>query len=154
MNANQLRTFVIRPVLEHLDLWSQAAENLILGTAAQESGCGEYLAQLGGGPALGIYQMEPATHDDILQNFVRFKPALAARLAELKANYPIEEDQLVSNLAYATAMCRLHYLRVKEPLPDADNVDNMARYWKKYYNTELGKGKVEEFIRNYMGTET
>ena len=34
-------------------------------------------------------------------------------------------------------------------LPDADNVAELAHYWKLYYNTPEGKGTVEEFIKNY-----
>ncbi len=39
------------------------------------------------------------------------------------------------NLAYATAMCRVHYLRVPRPLPDAGAVRAMGEYWKRHYNT-------------------
>ena len=62
MNAKDLREDVVRPVLKVMDKWSEAAENLVLGTAAKESAMGQDLRQRGGGPALGIYQMEPATH--------------------------------------------------------------------------------------------
>lgn len=65
INCEQLRLYVIRPTLEKIELWSEAAENLLLGTTAQESHMGTYIKQVGKGPALGIYQMEPATHKDI-----------------------------------------------------------------------------------------
>ena len=68
---------VINPVLRSMDAWSIAAENLILGTAVQESECGYYLHQLGDGPALGIYQMEPATHDDCWNNFLKYRHDLS-----------------------------------------------------------------------------
>ena len=51
-------------------LVSQEAENLLMGTAAQESALGEYIRQLGNGPALGIFQMEPETFDDIVRNYL------------------------------------------------------------------------------------
>lgn len=38
--ADDLRHLVIRDTLNYLDDWSLAAENLLLGTAAQESGLG------------------------------------------------------------------------------------------------------------------
>ena len=60
LNVRDLRVEVIRPALRALDLWSPAAEDLVLGTAAQESGLA-YLRQIGGGPALGLWQIEPAT---------------------------------------------------------------------------------------------
>ncbi|KAF0118141.1 MAG: hypothetical protein FD149_866 [Rhodospirillaceae bacterium] len=71
-------TTVIRPTLLHLGLHSPAAEALLLGTAIQESRLGTYLRQTGGGPALGVYQMEPATHEDIWTNFLAYRPDLAA----------------------------------------------------------------------------
>jgi len=62
LDAGQLRMYVVRPVLRVMSAWSQPAEDLVMGTAAQESRL-TYLRQLGGGPALGLWQMEPATHD-------------------------------------------------------------------------------------------
>jgi len=38
--AGDLRHLVIRETLHYLNEWSQAAENLLLGTAAHESGLG------------------------------------------------------------------------------------------------------------------
>eukprot|EP01006_Ploeotia_vitrea_P010228 TRINITY_DN26537_c0_g1_i1.p3 TRINITY_DN26537_c0_g1~~TRINITY_DN26537_c0_g1_i1.p3 ORF type:complete len:102 (-),score=2.31 TRINITY_DN26537_c0_g1_i1:1187-1492(-) len=57
INAEQLRTLVVQPVLAALDLSaSDVAENLIMGTAAHESHLGDYIKQVGGGPDIGIFQ--------------------------------------------------------------------------------------------------
>jgi hypothetical protein len=64
----------IGPVLRQLGLDEyrmQAAEELLLGTALQESGL-IYRRQLNNGPALGLFQMEPATHDDIWADFLTY----------------------------------------------------------------------------------
>ena len=45
-------------------------------------------------------------------------------------------------------MIRLHYYRVPQPLPDADLLQ-VAAYWKRHYNTTLGKGTINQFMRNY-----
>ena len=45
------------------------AIDLLMGTCAQESHMGTYLRQLGGGPALGIFQMEPFTFLDLRARF-------------------------------------------------------------------------------------
>jgi len=34
-------------------------------------------------------------------------------------------------------------------LPNAEDIEGLAHYWKKYYNTVYGSGKVEEFVNNY-----
>lgn len=147
MNAKHLRLYVVRPVLMHLELHSPAAEDLVMGTAAQESHL-VYLRQLVG-PAFGLWQMEPTTHDDLWRNYLAYHPQLAGRVRSFLAPGHADVAQLVWNLAYGAAMCRIHYRRIKAPLPPAGDVGAMARYWKTYYNTRLGKGKPEEFVRNY-----
>lgn len=151
INKDQLRTLIIRPTLEYLGLWSEAAENLLMGTAAQESQLGTYIHQLGKGPALGIYQCEPATQRDIWENYLAHNTILHSKVSGLAAPVFLnsKDNQIVWNLAYATAICRVHYLRVPHPLPSADDVPGLAAYWKKYYNSILGAGTEEEFINNY-----
>jgi len=150
INSSQLRKYVIVPELERLGLYSKAAENLLMGTAAQESKLGEYLHQLGGGPARGIFQVERATEKDIWFNYLAYNPKLRRKIFDITSTKtPYYTDEILYNLRYAAAMTRIHYLRVKESLPDADDVAGLARYWKKYYNTPLGRGTEEEFIENY-----
>lgn len=148
LNVTQFRELVIRPALKCIGLHSDAAENLVLGTALQESAL-VWLRQLGGGPAIGLYQMEPATHRDIWVNWLEHRPELSGRVQLLIAPRPDLLDQLVTNPAYATAMCRIHYLRVPAPLPDANDVPALAGYWKRYYNTLAGAGSEIDFISNY-----
>lgn len=145
---SQLRDLVICPTLQQLGLDSRAARNLLLGTAAVESHGGDYLQQLHG-PALGIYQMEPRTHDDIWEHFLRQprRQALGERIFALHVIGGAEE--MAWNLRYATAMARAHYLRVPEPLPDADDGWALGRYWKKHWNTYLGAGTVDQFRAAY-----
>ena len=149
INVGQLRTLIVEPVLIQLDLFSHVAVNLLLGTAAQESHMGTYIKQIGKGPALGIYQMEPATYNDIWDNFLKHKPTLVARVTKFAIMQP-DHDEMVGNMYFATAMARVHYLRVRERLPtDPHDVAALARYWKRYFNTYLGDGTEAEFIANY-----
>lgn len=154
MDAKQLLELVIRPTLKKLGLHSEAAEQLVIGTIWQESR-GEYIKQLGGGPALGLAQMEPATHDDIWRNYLAYKRTLANNITELASMQCLgdgmipDANELISNLNYAVAMCRVHYLRVKAPLPKAGDVAGMAAYWKQYYNTPLGAGTAQEFVEHF-----
>lgn len=148
INATDLKHRVIIPTLQHLELYSVSALQLLMGTAAAESRLGHYLVQQGG-RALGIYQVEPATHLDLFKNFLEFRPALREKVRQLLAPIFTEEEQLITNLAYATAMARLVYYRIPEPLPEPYDLEGCARYWKKYYNTHLGKGTEAHFIKNY-----
>lgn len=136
----------ITEVLKMVDLYSEDARELIMGTFAQESRF-KYVTQLGGGCALGYGQMEPATFNDIIENYLNYKPTLKERVA--KVTKTLDASELETNIELMIVMTRVHYLRVPEKLPDHRDVGAMARYWKKYYNTYLGKGEVEEFIENY-----
>lgn len=146
MNKKQLRDLIKR-VLVALDLHSESVENLLMGTAAQESALGEYIRQLGNGPALGVFQMEPATFKDIVQNYLQYKPELAKLVMSVSGVNALRSEYLEYNLALSICMCRVHYLRVSEKMPD--NLTGWAKYWKEHYNTRLGKGTEEEFIRNF-----
>jgi len=148
LNPQQFRKEVVRETLLAADMWSRAAENLICGTAYQESGL-KWLRQLKNGPALGVYQMEPKTHDDIWKNYLKYRDGIGSLVHEFLADKPGKLEQLKTNLAYATIMCRIHYLRQPDPLPEADDIEGLAHYWKQFYNTESGKGTIPEFIHNY-----
>jgi len=73
LDAEQLAKYVIRPTLEYIGWHSAVAEQLVLGTAITESRL-RFLKQLGSGPALGIYQMEPATFRDLYSNYLIYRP--------------------------------------------------------------------------------
>lgn len=162
LDPEQLRIFVVRPTLEELGLWTQAAENLVMGTAAQESHL-TYIDQKEPagrrpriGPGLGLWQMEAATHNDIWQNWLAHKPGLGVRILQVanvwtKAASPFSVDPgvLVYNLRYGAAMCRIHYRRRPEPLPAANDLAGLADYWKRHYNTRAGAGRPEQFVANY-----
>ncbi len=152
IDPDHLRLEIIRPVLKHLDPvipFSYAAENLLMGTCAQESRMGQFLVQLGDGPAKGIFQMEPTTHDDIWENFLSYRESHIGLIQDLCVVNNTIGSELTGNLYYACAMARVHYYRVPMALPLADNVEEIAHYWKLYYNTPEGKGTVAEFIHNY-----
>ncbi len=148
LNIPQFRASIVRPTLEAIGAHNEAAESLVLGTALQESNL-HYLRQLADGPARGVYQMEPATHDDIWENFLAFRQELSDRVTAFLVPGQDRVAQLVWNLAYATAMCRVHYMRVPHPLPAPDDVRGLAEYWKQHYNTPQGRGTPEEFIEKY-----
>ena len=107
------------------------------------------MRQFNAGPARGVYQIEPATHDDIVMRYLKRRTALRERVDVLVAPEPSRIDQLATNLAYATAICRLRYWMDPKPLPEADDIEGLGRYWKRVYNTARGKGKVAEFVANY-----
>jgi hypothetical protein len=145
---SDLRTYVIRPALFIIGLGGDAAEELMLGTALQESGAGKYLSQLNG-PARGVWQMEPATFNDLQTNFLASRRALSAAVDGLKAPGLEGVTQLCGNLLYACAMARLVYARHSDPLPAAGDIEAQAEYYKRIYNTAGGAATPAEYVANW-----
>lgn len=148
----QIRDYIVAPALEHLGLGGVARMRLVIGTGLVESGL-KYVDQVDArgapGPAFGLFQMERATHDDIWNHYLSShrRQALSVRLRQLLIPGRPMVEQLHGNAFYAAAMCGVFYLRCADTLPKADDLQGMANYWKKYYNTHLGKGRAEDFVR-------
>ena len=155
INPTQLRDTVIIPVLTSLVTLQHdqsggangAAVEILLGTGMQESHLGDYLHQISG-PALGIYQMEPATEKDIWDNYLAYRPDLRVPVGKLAVTGIDRTSQLAGNLYYATAMARIQYMRITAPLPKAGDFEGQAAYYVKHYNAG-GKATVQEYIDNW-----
>src|SRR3569832_707490 len=140
---------VFRPALQEIGLWSAAAEELMRGTALVESGLVNR-RQIGGGPARGLFQMEPATHDDIWNNFLKYRSKLAQAITALQSSPDADKyAELENNDKYACGMARASYLRAPGALPQSGDVSGMASYWKEHYNTLLGAGTVSTYVRKW-----
>lgn len=133
MDAEVFREEIIRPALKLTGTWSNEAENLLLGTALSESNI-DVLRQIGGGPALSFYQIEPATYHDCLR-YLALKKELKERI--LSACYldvfPPEEC-LIWNLRLATLIARVKYWMIPEKLPFYRDAESLCEYYIKYYN--------------------
>ena len=136
LDIRQLKYDVVRPTLQALNLVSAVAINLLTGTALAESRAA-YVRQVGGGPALGLWQMEPATHDDCWKNFLNFpeQSHLAAICTRMLAPDLSAAAQLTTNLRYACAMARIRFYRVRDALPASTDAAGLSAYHKAYYNT-------------------
>ena len=154
INAQQLKDLVVIPVLKLMELDSGSAIDLVMGTAAQESHMGKYIRQVGfddsKNGAFGIYQIELLTHDDVFYRFLKERKSRIYSLCErLKIEALTDSQNLTANLFYSTAICRAKYLMISAPLPEENDLIGLAKYWKKYYNTDLGRGTMDEFIDNF-----
>lgn len=130
----------IEQVLKDFDevLASKSAVNLLLGTCAVESDFGMYSKQLKG-PALGVFQMEPGTYNWLISVYKERYPQLKSW----------QFHELEKDVEKAVVMARLRYRIVPAQLPLAGDTLALAMYWKKWYNTELGKGTVQKFMAKY-----
>ena len=136
---------IIKETLDHMNLYSEDALEMIYRTGKAESGY-RTLQQYGGGPALGFFQMEPATYRDIWENYVMYREKYKNKLYSLGFDDSKMDYCLMSNIGIQVAMCRLHYRRVPSALPKAEDLEGQAKYWKEHYNSHLGKGTIEHFM--------
>ena len=136
---------IAEEVLYKLGAYTPDALALVMRTGYAESGY-KVLKQYGGGPAIGFWQVEPVTAHDTIDNYVNYRKKYKDALQELGCNFENLEFSLLSNIAVQVAFCRLKYMRDPKPIPSASNIEEQAKYWKRVYNTELGKGTVEHFV--------
>lgn len=148
MDTKQLLTLIIKPTHEYMggNYQSDSADLLSLCTAAIESDCGHFIKQVGG-PALGIWQMESATHFDIWSNCdaLERKTRFEDHILKLRIKKsPLNMDKnLILSPMYACTMARLKYAMDENQLPKVTgnrktDERNFYDYYKRVYNTELG----------------
>ena len=95
---------------------------------------------------MGLWQVEPATHDDLYTNFLNYRPELGSKLMELRAAGLSLDENLATNLIYGAAVYRLCYYRKPDALPEAGDIEGQAAFWKQHYNTLLGAGTVRKYV--------
>ncbi|MCW8196484.1 hypothetical protein F6455_16945 [Proteobacteria bacterium 005FR1] len=156
--AEELRSFVIKPTLEYLGEHGErahAAENLLLGTAAQESQLGFHL-RLKRTRGLGIYQITPQIHINIWDRYLIDYPDLASSIRGLASQHEFlahPHAELATNLSYATAIAWMVYRRTNRTLPEADDVLGLGKIWHRHFPHRSAE-TAEDFAatyRRYMG---
>ena len=134
---------IIDKVLTELNMYSPEASDLVYRTGMAESGY-RAIAQRGG-PAISFWQVEPNTISDVIENYLLFRQPLMNKLIKMGLDESDPNWSVMTNIAVAIAICRLKYRRDSEPIPI--NLKQQAKYWKRVYNSELGKGTVDHFIK-------
>jgi hypothetical protein len=151
--------------------YSHNAVKQVLRTVAVESEGGKHLVQVGAKSSIGakgIGQVEGKTHMSIWNHFLRYNPKTAKIVRGMASQHLLDsifdgdelsqdfkdglivlknsddlDSELISNLSYNIAICRLVYMIAPGPIPSS--VEDQAVYWKRFYN-KTGKGTVEKFI--------
>ena len=136
---------IIKWTLQYLNMDSEDARDLRYKTGMAESGY-RALEGYGNNPAVGFWQVEPATMHDVIENYANYRPELKTKIYSLGYDDKDSESRLLSNMALQVVFCRLTYRRDKYPLPKIGNIEKQAEYWKRVYNTKLGKGTIEHFM--------
>lgn len=148
-----IRDKIVIPALVVINAYSVAAEQLVMATGMAES-LYRHNRQivsrkpLAYGPARGYWQMEPSTHDDLWSRWIGAtrRTHVLEGLRKI-SDCPGDIDELVDNPVYAAAMCRIKYLSIPAALPNENDFQSIGAYWKRWYNTPLGAGTVDGFLR-------
>lgn len=141
INAQQFREYIVRAPLLSANVWSPNAEELMMLTAAQETHLGEWVHQVGG-PGLGVCSMEPGTHNYVW-TYIR------SRNLNLPWAAQRSHESLITDFKYAIVMARIRYLPAPPQIPDAKDIEGLAKYYKEFYNTRLGSATVQQATENY-----
>ena len=147
---------LVRLVLQGLDLWTPAAEALVLRTGAVES-LYTFRDAFNNAPELGYWQIHPQTARDILFRYlqrpskitlkVQLERVLGYELSWLREEGDRLDRQLRNNDVLGIALCRLWYVMAPYRIPGAQNLTAQARLWKRWFNTGKGGGTVKMFVR-------
>ena len=116
--------------------------NMLLETARAETKLGE-IADTTKYAGIGITQFDKIPFEDTkARTLIRTKKLVKDRLG-------IDIDLVMwEHLRYNPYLCfiftRLFYLLRPNKIPAT--IEERAKYWKKWYNTKLGKGTVEHYL--------
>jgi hypothetical protein len=152
MDKKQFQHLIVEPAL--LDIprgYSAEAVLAIMMIVAHESHHGRYIKQLGKGPALGLIQMEPATHasvwkygDSVWANAVA---AGMVTLDQAKRRESPPATRLIYDLRYNVFMARQRLFMKPQALP-TDPID-ISHYLKKHWNSTKGKADGLDYLDAY-----
>ena len=148
LNINQFREEIVLPALHGLQLYTKELAELLVFTCAVESAGGTYVKQLHG-PAVGIFQIEPASFTDLWVNYIVRKPNI---LNLLTLNFGVHKmpqpSELITDLKLAAAICGLFYMH-RTKIPTSMVAEDLWELYKKYYNTESGKAEKDASLKAY-----
>ena len=135
--------------LYKIDCYSDDALALVVRTGMAESGYRAFKGYGKNNPAIGSWQIEPATMYDMMRNYIIYRAPYRKALEELGMKFKGDDIEIsvMSNMGVQAALCRLHYRRDSKPIPSWDDLESQGKYWKRVYNTIKGRGTVKHFIK-------
>lgn len=128
--------------------------NLVYRTFIHESLLGSINFTNNNGQGIGQLTLKHAK--DVLKRISKRSPenfAIIAEISEIKNLLSLSDKELLrelhTNLKLQVALCITTYW-FKDPMfwQKAGSLEADAKLWKQLYNTELGKGTVEAFIKS------
>ena len=153
MNKQQLVNLIVIPTLKMIPKGHTAESVLAVSMIiAHESKRGEYIKQIGSGPALGLIQMEPLTHNSTW----RFGDSIWLNALKLGiiTNHQYNTKQhpqatrLIYDIQYNVFMCRQRLFMKIGALPK--NIDDLSCYLKRCWNSAGGAADEMSYRDDYL----
>jgi len=153
--------------LSPLGLSNDGANYLLLGTCSEESSMGANRRQFnctGLVGAFGIMGIQLNALALVRHYLDHHNPNLLAAVEKLYQEDVVSDNgihtytptsveldcaNLQYNDPYAVAIARCLYYSIQVPLPDFDDIEAQAGYWKRWYNRSPNGGTTDDFIHNY-----
>ena len=114
---------------------------LLCLTIATESNMGQLTKQIGG-PARGITQVEPSTEKEALAWLSKRHPKTYEALSRLRVPAKVGIHEAEYNMAYSIGLAYAVY-RMKKADPTKKSAKELAKLYKKHYNTYKGKATID-----------
>lgn len=150
--ARDLRELIIKPYLQALGEYSEAAESLLLGTAAQESllGLHCYCGQTKG---LGLYRITAEKHLELWDTYLIQFPDLASLQRGLASQQQFLKNphgELMSNLTYSTGMAWMIYRRSLIDTSKPFDTSTLAQLWANHFDNGTDSPRnTDDFMQSY-----
>ena len=135
--------------VENNPLWdSPDVRDLLLITAYVETNLYPRF-QDKGGDAIGLFQIEYGTYRDLWRraiplHYPKLHQAMRQRFGNAQNGEILFED-LQKNDVLSALFARVKYFESNIPVPNANDTNAQAEYYKRIYNTAKGKANVEKF---------
>ena len=122
---------------------NENADKLLLETAKAETLLGKAKDNTPLKAGCGLCQFDPMPFEDVKKRSLKYRDKI---LEEMKIDIKlVEYEWLAYNPLLSFLFCRLKYKLIPEPIPET--IEGRARYWKKYYNSVLGKGTIYHYLQ-------
>lgn len=150
--VKELRELIIKPCLQLLNEDSETVENLLLGTAAQESLLGQHcFCQKTNG--LGIYRITAEKHRELWDKYLVQFPDLASLQRGLASQQQFLKNphaELITNLSYSTGMAWMIYRRAGIDTGKPLEFPALATLWVNHFDNGTGAARnTDDFIQTY-----
>lgn len=153
--SQDLKEAVIHPTLTQLNQWTPATEALLLGTALIMSNLGDRLYSDHQERRFGLYLLDKVSHREVWDKHLAFDSDLASTIRGFASQHAFlvnPEQELVTNLSYATAMAWATYDSKLSELPDDPcNLHALAICWfENYPHNGLSNLTKDEAITTFI----